>query len=99
MRYAQLDGAAPTYYEASVRERWAWPPLDEDRRAGLCGGGDTGLSAALHLAERGFRVVLPGARRIGNGARDPDAARFYPELETALIKGRGAFRRGVAMKT
>ncbi len=70
MRYAQHDGAAPTWYEASARGRRSWPALDGDRRADVCvvGGGYTGLSAALHLAERGFRVVLLEARRIGNGA-------------------------------
>ena len=70
MRYAQHDGAAPTWYEASAWGRHSWPALDGDRRADVCvvGGGYTGLSAALHLAERGFRVVLLEARRIGNGA-------------------------------
>ena len=45
--------------------------------------------------------MLPEARRIGSGARDPDAVWFCPnpEPETALIKGRVAFRRGVATKT
>ena len=70
MRYAQHDGSVPTWYEATARGRRAWPALDGDRRADVCvvGGGYTGLSAALHLAERGFRVVLLEARRIGNGA-------------------------------
>ena len=69
-RYAQHDGAAPTWYEASARERPAWPALDGDLRADVCviGGGYTGLSGALHLAERGFRTVLLEARRVGNGA-------------------------------
>lgn len=101
MRYAQHDGAAPTYYEATARGRCSWSPIDGDCRADACvfGVGYTGLSVALHLAERGFRVVLPGARRIDNGTRDPDAVWFYPEPETALIKGCVAFRRGVATKT
>ncbi len=70
MRYAQHDGAPPTYYEASARSRRSWPPLGEDRRADVCviGGGYTGLSSALHLAERGYRIVLLEARRIGSGA-------------------------------
>ena len=69
-RYAQHDGAAPTWYEASARTNPAWPALDGDRRADVCviGGGYTGLSCALHLAERGFRTMLLEARRIGNGA-------------------------------
>ena len=69
-RYAQHDGAAPTWYEASARSRSTWPTLDGDVRADVCviGGGYTGLSCALHLAERGYRTVLLEARRIGNGA-------------------------------
>ena len=69
-RYAQHDGAAPTWYEASARTNPSWPALDGDRRADVCvvGGGYTGLSCALHLAERGYRTVLLEARRIGNGA-------------------------------
>ena len=69
-RYAQHDRAPPTWYEASARERPAWPALDGDLRADVCivGGGYTGLSCALHLAERGYRAVLLEARRIGNGA-------------------------------
>ena len=69
-RYAQHDGAAPTWYEASARTDPAWPALDGDTRADVCviGGGYTGLSCALHLAERGYRTVLLEARRVGNGA-------------------------------
>ena len=69
-RYAQHDGAAPTWYEASAQTSPTWPALDGDARADVCviGGGYTGLSCALHLAERGFSTVLLEARRIGNGA-------------------------------
>lgn len=46
------------------------PALAGDVRADVCviGGGFTGLSAALNLAERGFDVVLLEAERIGFGA-------------------------------
>ena len=69
-RYAQHDGATPTWYEASARSHTTWPTLDGDVRADVCviGGGYTGLSCALHLAQRGYRTVLLEARRIGNGA-------------------------------
>ena len=69
-RYAQHDGAAPTWYEASARTNPTWSGLDGDKRADVCviGGGYTGLSCALHLAERGYRPLLLEARRIGNGA-------------------------------
>ena len=69
-RYAQHDGAASTWYEASARTNPTWPALDGDRRADVCvvGGGYTGLSCALHLAEHGFDTLLLEARCIGNGA-------------------------------
>ena len=49
----------------SSYRRWT-----ESRRADVCivGGGYTGLSSALHLAERGYDVVLLEARKPGWGA-------------------------------
>ncbi len=46
------------------------PQLAGSQKADVCviGGGFTGLSAALNLAERGFDVVLLEAERIGFGA-------------------------------
>ncbi|MBU2676047.1 MAG: FAD-dependent oxidoreductase, partial [Gammaproteobacteria bacterium] len=43
--------------------------LSDDVRADVCviGGGFTGLSAALNLAEQGIDVVLLEAERIGFG--------------------------------
>jgi gamma-glutamylputrescine oxidase len=44
-------------------------PLRGETRADVCivGGGISGLSAALHLAERGFSVVLLEAKHLGFG--------------------------------
>ncbi|MFV0474210.1 MAG: NAD(P)/FAD-dependent oxidoreductase, partial [Pikeienuella sp.] len=46
------------------------PKLQGETRADICvvGGGYTGLSAALHLAERGHDVALLDAQRVGWGA-------------------------------
>lgn len=46
------------------------PPLEGDGRADVAvlGAGYTGLNAALHLAERGFRVTVLEAKRVGWGA-------------------------------
>ncbi len=59
-----------SYYEASVQRPPAQPPLAGAQRADVVvvGGGYAGLSAALELAERGRRVVLLEADRIGAGA-------------------------------
>ncbi len=60
----------PSYYAASAHDLAHQPPLDGSTRCDVCviGGGYTGLSAALHLAERGFDVVLAEAQRVGWGA-------------------------------
>lgn len=59
-----------SYYAATATQMDALPVLKGARRADVCivGGGYTGLSAALHLAELGFDVVLLEAHRIGFGA-------------------------------
>lgn len=61
---------APSYYVATAHEMPSFPILDEDIRCDVCviGGGFTGLSAALHLAEAGYDVVLIEGRRVGWGA-------------------------------
>ncbi len=62
--------AAQTYYEAVTPLPAACPPLEGSVSCDVCviGGGLSGCSAALHLAERGYRVALLEAGRIGSGA-------------------------------
>ena len=59
-----------SYYEASVQRAPLCPPLEGSEVADVVvvGGGFAGLSAALELAQRGMRVVLLEADRIGSGA-------------------------------
>ena len=59
-----------SWYEATIGNRPEYPPLDGDRQADIVivGGGFTGLSAAVHLAQAGVDVVLMEARRFGDGA-------------------------------
>ncbi len=63
-------GYPDSYYAATAAGVREHPPLDIDRTADVCviGGGFTGLSAALNLAEQGLEVVLLEAERIGFGA-------------------------------
>jgi gamma-glutamylputrescine oxidase len=62
---------APSFYEASAAPQ---PPVRESLRGDLqadiavVGGGIAGCAAALHLAQRGYRVVLLEARFVGYGA-------------------------------
>ncbi len=59
-----------SYYQATVNRELDLNPLDGDCRTDVCivGGGYTGLSAALHLAQRGYSVRLLEARKVGWGA-------------------------------
>ncbi len=59
-----------SYYVATADGMHEYPALMGARRADVCviGGGFTGLSAALNLAEQGMDVVLLEAERIGYGA-------------------------------
>ena len=67
---SEMAGYPESYYTATAVGARDYPVLDHDRQADVCviGGGFTGLSAALNLAERGLDVVLLEAERIGFGA-------------------------------
>jgi len=59
-----------SYYVATANPAPRHPPLAGETDADLVvvGGGCTGLSAALHAAERGLKVVLLEGGRVGWGA-------------------------------
>ena len=59
-----------SYYAATATPLSPFVQLQGQARADVCviGGGYTGLSAALHLAQRGLDVVLLEAHRVGFGA-------------------------------
>lgn len=59
-----------SYYAATATPLAPFAALRGEARADVCivGGGYTGLSAALHLAQRGMNVVLLEAHRVGFGA-------------------------------
>ena len=61
---------AASYYAATANDATEHPRLVGEVDADVCivGGGYTGLSAALELAERGYKVVLLEAARVGWGA-------------------------------
>ncbi|WP_421339090.1 NAD(P)/FAD-dependent oxidoreductase, partial [Aeromonas veronii] len=59
-----------SYYAASANKHAPYPTLTEQLECDVCviGAGYTGLSSALHLVEKGYRVVVLEAARVGFGA-------------------------------
>jgi len=89
-----------SYYAASANAAPLAAPLSGDIQADVCvvGGGIAGLSTALHLAERGYRVALLEGHRIGWGAsgRSGGQAIFgYASSQQKLVAavGKGAARQ------
>lgn len=64
------NGHPDSYYAATAIGMRDLPSLQGAQKADVCviGGGFTGLSAALNLAEQGYEVILLEAERIGFGA-------------------------------
>jgi gamma-glutamylputrescine oxidase len=61
---------APSYYAATANAAPERPQLAGETAADVCiiGAGFTGISAGLELAERGYKVVVLEAARVGWGA-------------------------------
>ncbi|MGK2739352.1 NAD(P)/FAD-dependent oxidoreductase [Tepidicaulis sp. LMO-SS28] len=80
-----MTSAYPSsYYAATAKSIGPLARLDGDMSCDVCiiGAGYTGLSAALHLAEQGYRPVVLEAERIGWGA----SGRNGGQLGTTLRK-------------
>jgi glycine/D-amino acid oxidase-like deaminating enzyme len=73
----------PNLYRDTAEPAAATPPLDGDTRADVAvvGGGFTGLSTALHLAEKGAKVVLLEAEEPGWGASGRNGGQVNPGLK------------------
>jgi glycine/D-amino acid oxidase-like deaminating enzyme len=61
---------AASYYAASVNDQTEYPRLQEAIDVDVCviGAGFTGISTAIGLAERGYKVCVVEANRVGWGA-------------------------------
>ncbi|HET7716184.1 MAG TPA: FAD-binding oxidoreductase [Bauldia sp.] len=70
---------APSLYAASADPAPAFPRLREDVRTNVAiiGGGYTGLSAALHLAEAGIGAVVVEANSVGWGASGRNGGQLH----------------------
>jgi len=77
--HRQPEAHAPSYYAATIAAPRTWPALFGDATADVCvvGGGFTGVSTALHLAELGFSVILVEMNRIGWGATGRNGGQLH----------------------
>jgi len=84
-----------SWYAATATPLDPLPELKGEVSADVCvvGGGYTGLSTALHLAEKGYSVVLLEAQRVGFGASGRNGGQVghghnmsQPSLEKKLGK-------------
>ncbi len=77
-----------SYYAASANPHPRHRELEGEVDADVCvvGGGFTGVSAALHLAERGYQVVLVEAARIGWGASGRNGGQLGTGLRKDVIE-------------
>jgi glycine/D-amino acid oxidase-like deaminating enzyme len=73
----------PHLYQDTAERAVATPPLAGDIRADVAvvGGGFTGLSTALHLAEKGVKVVVLEAEEPGWGASGRNGGQVNPGLK------------------
>ena len=80
-----------SYYEASVLRPAPLPPLQTDLSADVVvvGAGFAGLSAAIELAQRGYRVVVLEADRVCSGA----SGRNGGQTIVGFASGQGPFEQ------
>ena len=88
-----------SYYAATSHAAPARPPLEGSAECDVCviGAGIAGCSAALHLAERGFKVILVEQHRVGWGASGRNGGQVMPGVAAsrarmARLIGAGAAR-------
>ncbi|MCT8467241.1 FAD-binding oxidoreductase [Chromohalobacter canadensis] len=79
-----------SYYTASIAQESDYPRLEGEHRVdvAIVGGGFTGVATAVELAERGYRVAIVEANRIGWGASGRNGGQV-----TGSLSGQDAMTR------
>ena len=82
-----------SYYAATINHATNFAPLRGEQRADVCviGAGFTGISTALHLAERGYNVHVVEANKVGWGASGRNGGQLIGGIpgERAVAKNLG----------
>jgi len=82
-----------SYYAATVNEKTDYAPLAGSVNADVCviGAGFTGISTALHLAERGYNVHVVEANKVGWGASGRNGGQIIGGIagEKPILKHHG----------
>ena len=76
-----------SYYAATANSSSARDRLEDSIEADVCviGAGFSGLSSALHLAEKGYQVVVLEAARVGWGASGRNGGQIVNGFSRDLI--------------
>ncbi len=88
-----LQNHTGSYYAATVNDVTHFAPLRGAQSADVCvvGAGFTGISTALHLAERGYDVHVVEANRVGWGASGRNGGQMIGGIsgEDVIARQRG----------
>jgi len=81
---------SPSYYSATIDQDSDYPSVQGEVRVdvAIIGGGFTGVATAVELAERGFKVAVVEANRIGWGASGRNGGQVTGSLsgDTAMTQ-------------
>ncbi len=86
LSYAGTGQHTGSYYAASANPAPLRPMLQGDRQFDVCivGAGYSGLSVALHLAEKGYQVAVVEGARVGWGASGRNGGQIVNGLNASL---------------
>ncbi|TBU96911.1 NAD(P)/FAD-dependent oxidoreductase [Phytopseudomonas dryadis] len=86
---------SPSYYTATLNEESAYPVLQGEVQVdvAIIGAGFTGLATALELAERGFKVAVVEARKVGWGASGRNGGQVTGSLSGDAAMGKQMRKR------
>lgn len=89
-----------SYYTHSLKQDTAYPRLEGEQRVdvAIIGGGFTGVATALELCEKGFKVAIVEANKIGWGATGRNGGQVTGSLSGDKAMGK-QFRKPLGAAT